>query len=358
MAGPRVLITGAGGGNANNLIRCIRSGKFKDLALVGSDLSPENLIRSTLDENYLLPACETDEYEGRLLELIQKKNIDLIVPTNDRELGKISSLVSKLPCKTFLPSANAIELAHDKFKFCNTLADNGFPVAKSFELSHLDEIDKIVSQLPGDKYWVRAKRGTGSVGATWVTSAAQARSWIQLWRDMKNYSVSDFTISEFLPGRDMAFQSVWKDGEMILCKLVERKVYFWSQRFISGMSSTPALAVTLRDDKVIEMLKSVTRFMMDKPHGMFNYDLKQSLDGADCVTECNLGRFCMITPIFDFTGKYKTSEYYLRAAFDEDIDLKNEIDIEENVVLSRELDMLPTIVRSDEFEKFIAKATF
>ena len=79
---------------------------------------------------------------------------------------------------------------------------------------------------PSDKFWIRTRSGAGSIAATWVNNGEQAKSWIKLWVELRGFELTNFTISEFLPGRDYAFQSVWKNGNLLVAKLAERLVYY------------------------------------------------------------------------------------------------------------------------------------
>ncbi len=72
------------------------------------------------------------------------------------------------------------------------------------------------------------------MGATLVKSAEQARGWIRYFQEMRRVPVTSFTLSEYLPGRDFACQSLWKDGDLILIKTVERLSYFWGWARPSG----------------------------------------------------------------------------------------------------------------------------
>lgn len=352
-----ILITGIGGGGSNNLYESLRISnldheKFK---FFGSNVDEKIIAKSPLEDNILLPLATAPNYKEQLIKAIGDLKIDLIIPNNDREVGVISEIRDSLNCKVFLPDHETVVACQDKHKMYQKLEEFGILMAKSFAINSLSEIDSIMDKLPGDKYWVRPRIGSGSKGATWVKTAQQAKEWIQLWVELRGFKVEDFTISEFLPGRDYCFQSVWKDGELVLAKMCERLSYFGGENRLSGMSSTPAVAKTILDPSALETIFKTVSKLTSHPHGNFNFDLKGNIDGEMCITECNVGRFCMITPIFDRTGKHSTAEYYVRSAFNEIEDniILDPIDIEENCYLLRELDTLPLIVKADQLSSKI-----
>jgi carbamoyl-phosphate synthase large subunit len=194
------------------------------------------------------------------------------------------------------------------------------------------------------------------MGATWINTAEQARNWVKLWVELRGFNVSDFTISEFLPGRDYAFQSVWKNGELRVAKMVERLSYVMGRNRLSNMSSTPAVARTIRDTATLDTVFAAIRAVSSRPHGNYNLDLKGNVDGVMCVTEFNIGRFCMITPIFDLTGRHNTADVHVASALDLPLTIQDPVDIEEDVYLIRELDTEPLIISARELDACVFHA--
>jgi carbamoyl-phosphate synthase large subunit len=345
----RVLVTAAGGGGGENLINSLRRSSL-DLLIYGSNMDENLLAKSSVDVPVWLPGAKEDRYTGCLESLIQQESLELVIPNNDHEVGRISEDRDKLSCRVFLPPHEAILNCQDKLRMHTVLSQANVPVARSRELTGYDDIDEFIAQFPADRYWVRPRRGSGSMGATWVRSAEQARAWIDLWIGLRGMELNDFTISEFLPGRDYAFQSVWKEGRLMVAKLAERLAYIMGRNRLSNMSSSPAVARTLRDEKALDNIFRAIGAISRTPHGNYNLDLKGNERGEMCITEFNIGRFMMITPIFDRTGKYNTADIHVRCALDEPVNIDDPIDIEENVYLIRELDTLPTIIREEELK--------
>jgi len=105
------------------------------------------------------------------------------------------------------------------------------------------------------------------------------------------------------------------------------------------------------DEAVLELCQEVAKIIEEEPNGNYNFVLKQNVEGVFCLTEVNIGRFCMITSIFDLTGKYNMIDSYIKLAFDEELNIENPFDIEEEVYLIRELDTEPLILRKNEIDK-------
>lgn len=343
-----ILVQGAGGGGGNNLIRSLRQSHL-NVRILGSNCLSHAVAKSTADKTFKLPNAEEDTYLSSLQQLIKQENIALIIPNSDREVAAVSKFRHLLPCTVFLPEDSIVQTCHDKHQLYLKLSKSGIYMAPSTEITHFDDIEHAFESLPpSEKYWVRPKRGSGSRGATWVKNAEQAKKWISLWIELRGYSITDFQISNFLPGRDYCFQSVWNNGSLVVAKMCERLSYFMGANRLSGMSSTPEIARTIRDDKALETIFKAVHSLTDCPHGNFNMDLKGDIEGNMNITEINIGRFCMITTIFDSTGKINTAEAYVRSAFNEDMNIENPIDIEEGYLLIRELDTEPLVIHESK----------
>ena len=126
-----VLITGAGGGGSNNLIRGIRSGGYP-VRVVGSNADRYALAQSLADKNYLLPHANAGAaYIDAVRHVMAAERVDLVIPNNDAETAVLSAHREELPTEFFLPAAKTVELCQDKFKFSCYLREHGFQVAET-----------------------------------------------------------------------------------------------------------------------------------------------------------------------------------------------------------------------------------
>lgn len=348
-----VLMTGAGGGGTNNLIRDLRT-VDRDVVVIGSQMEKYLAAKSLADRTYILPvATDTEAYIEKMNAVIAKERIDLVIPNSDREVATLSENRQRINARTFLPSKAAVRLCQDKWPFYEALSARGIPMAKTCHVRDLGDIRGIFeNELSGaEMLWCRPRTGSGSKGATKVQSAEQARFWVKYWHEVRGYPVDQFLLSEYLPGRDVAVQSTWKDGELKIMKILERLSYYGGDARPSGMSSTPQVARTLYDKEVLKTCRDVARIVQDKPNGNFNFDLKQDRTGRFCLTEVNIGRFFLITSGFDLTGRYNMIDTYIRLALGRDVRIDDPIDIEEGMYLVRDLDTEPLVISQKQLDE-------
>src|SRR4029450_13672997 len=132
--------------------------------------------------------------------------------------------------------------------------------------------------------WCRIRRGTNASGAVPVATAEQARNWIAYWETMRRVPASTFTLSEYLQGRDFAFQSLWQRGRLGLVTLFERLAYISVGGNPSGMSSAAALARTVVEPRVVEVAIRTVRALDPRASGVFGVDLKENDRGEGAGT--------------------------------------------------------------------------
>lgn len=340
----RIIVPGAGSGGHNNIIRDIRAAR-SDIYIVGTNADYFSLLLSNADRDYLLPAADEKNYVEKLNALIERERIDALVPGGDREVRAVAENRGKIKAPILLPKKETVRLCQDKYVLNQHLIKSGMNVARSTPIIDVSDVYTAFNEVQKDgTAWCRIRDSSGSMGSLPVKNAEHAKFWIEYWRDMRNVNPNRFMLCEYLPGRDYAFQSIWYNGELIIGKACERLEYFFAKNMPSGSSSTPKVAHPISNKKVIDTCIETVKCVDDNPEGIFSIDLKENGEGEPCVTEINVGRFCMITPIFDLTGKYNMTDIYLRLVFGEKVKIKTMVtDIDENVYLIRDLDILPTL---------------
>lgn len=344
-----VLVTGAGTGPSNNLMRSLAAGD-PSLSLVGCHSDRFLLKKSSAPRNFLIPPVDADDFDRTLRSVIAHTGVDALVPGNDRDTHAVASMLEReaLACRTFLPALSTIDMCQDKFVLSAFLRSRGIPAPLTYELSdRASLIDAWHALNPTGIAWCRIRRGYASRGATKVRDAEQAWSWISYWHTMREVAVEEFTLCEFLPGRDYNVQGLWQHGRLVLVKMCERLSYLNADQHPSGMASTPAVAKTVWERPAIAACEAALRAIDPAASGVFNFDLKENRDGVACITEINAGRFAMITNIYDFTGRHNMAAAYVRLALGEDTGIEDAYDDAGEHYLVRDLDTLPGIFSAD-----------
>lgn len=351
-----MLVTGAGTGATNNIVRSLRVGD-PSLCIVGCHSDVFFLRKSSADHNYLLPARHHLGFARALRSVVERARIDVVIPTTDEDVRLLGELRGALGDRVFLPCAKTIAVCQDKYALSETLRERGVPVPATWAVSDLGEIENLFRRFdPAPRLWCRSRHGTGSAAAIPVTTPAQARAWISYWEEVRGVPASAFTLAEYLPGRDFACQTLWSAGTPILAKSSERLSYFGGRNNPSGTSSIGGLHKTVNVPHVVETSLAAVRAVDPSASGAFSVDLKEDGSGRPCVTEINVGRFLTGSPIFDLTGKHNMSLTYVRLALKEQVDIDPVYDVVEDYYMIRDLDALPDVFHADALHAGIEDA--
>ncbi len=353
-----VLITSAGGAGSNNLTEMVRNRVSGGVEIVGTHYDPYELIKSEADHRYIVPRVkDRADYLAAHQRLFDKHKIDVLIPNSDFEAAAFASSPDPLTVKSILPDAKMVDAVQDKFIFHRILNDAGCNAVKNVPVSGPDAMEEAIAALNLDQelYWIRARRGSGSIAATWLKTAEQARKWMSLWYELRNVPVTDYVIAPFLPGRDFCVSTMWQDGELCVGKAYERLSYMGGSATLSEMGSAPKTARTVENPEPIETGMAAVQAVCDafgvKPHGFFQADLKCDSAGKPFVTEINIGRFPQTITHFDLVGEYSFAELYIKLAMDPKAEMPRGVfDYTVPSIISRGYDMKVQLVPVSEFE--------
>jgi carbamoyl-phosphate synthase large subunit len=353
----RVVVTGAGSALASNLMAGIREAD-RSVTIVGCNADRFVLKKSSAHVNYLLPGSSRPEFGDALGALVAAERIDVVIPTTDFDVLAVGAVRGRLACSVFLPSDPTIRLCQDKYELTAFLRARDLAAPVTYPIASLIDVDEIWDRLGRpERAWCRIRSGTCSMGATPVGSAAQARAWIEYWGTMRGVPAHMFTLSEHLPGRDFACQSLWKNGALVLVKAFERLSYVGGPSRPSGVSSIAAVARSVRDARVARVCIDAVRAVDPQATGVFSIDLKADARGTPCVTEINAGRFFTMMRLLDVAGKHSMTHAYLRLALDEPLNIDDPLDGGEDLYVVRDVDTLPDIFSADELFEGIVEIT-
>jgi carbamoyl-phosphate synthase large subunit len=352
----RVLVTSAGTALSSNLVRSLRSAE-PSILLVGCHTDRFILKKSSADRNYVLRAPARADLASTLERLVLAERIDLVIPTNDADVELVSSMRERLPGRVFLPRPATIRLCQDKYALTCALRAHGLPAPATYPIATLEDVEPAFLALGTPaRAWCRIRSGTCSMGATPVSTPEQARAWIMYWNQMRGVPVNHFTLSEYLPGRDIACQSLWQDGRLVLIRTFERISYVGAASRPSGVSSIAALARSVAEPRVAQTCAAVVRTVDPVASGVFSIDLKEDGAGVPCVTEINAGRFFTMLTLFDVAGARSMTGTYVRLGFGERVDIPEPYDVIEDYYAVRDVDTEPEIFHASDLSKGIRDA--
>jgi hypothetical protein len=348
----RILVMGAGGVAGINFIQCLRLSGEK-FYIVGCDINKWHLELTDVDKKYLVPYSIEPDYIETINTIIDREGIDFIHAQPDMEVEVLSENREDIHSNHLLPRRETILNCRDKMATNALLSKKGINVPLSIQVKSINnlkqDMEYIMNESDRDVIWLRAIKGAGSKAALPVKSYRQAREWIHYWRSTKMLESRDFMISELLPGREYAFQSLWYKGELITSQARERIEYLFGNLFPSGQSSSPSVARTVHNEDVNRVATEAVNAIDEEATGIFCIDLKENSKGIPCVTEINVGRFFTTSNFFAQLGS-NMPYYYIKMGLEHIIfDLPKYDAVPEGFYWIRLVDGPPVIVKEGEW---------
>ncbi|MEM3641635.1 MAG: ATP-grasp domain-containing protein [Candidatus Bathyarchaeia archaeon] len=302
----KIVVTGAGGPAGINFIMSLRIAPEK-MFIVGTEANEFSIFLAPADKKYLVPKAKETDYIDRLNEIIRKEKAEFLHAQTDVEIEVVSENREKLEANTFFPSKNAVKICQDKLKSAEVWMKKGVPVARTLELHSERDIDRALEEF-GGPIWIRARYGAGGRGSTPAYNKETAISWINYWKARgTNW---EFIAQENLPGRNIGFHSLWKEGELVTSMARERLEYIYPHLAPSGVTGTPAAQRTIHDERVNKIATEAVLAIDPNFNGIACVDLKENKSGVPCVTEINAARMFTTSFFFSYASKVLRKDHY------------------------------------------------
>ena len=355
----RVLVTGAGGLAGVNFVRALRA-STKGYYVVGTDFNKYHILYPDVDARYLTPRHSDTSFVPRVAEIAAKEKADFLHPQPSSEAYVIASNREKLPCKVFLPPASVMRVGQDKLLSEKRLKAQRIPVAKTAPIKGKADVRAAFSKL-GKPLCVRARHGAGGRLSLLCADAVEARLWIELWVKRGGTDYDEFILQEYLPGRNIAWDSIWKDGRLVTSYSRERLEYPFKHISPSGITGTPSVSRIVHDPRLNEVGQRAVRAVDPRPNGAYSVDVKESSDGTPCITEVDAGKFHSTMPLWGYIAvkhlglpEYANlADLYVRLGMGEDVrDMPPQTDLlPDGYYLLRDMDVGAYLWREDDGSK-------
>ncbi|QQG48927.1 MAG: hypothetical protein HY247_01015 [archaeon] len=299
MAKERILVTGAGGIAGVNFVRALRA-SAQGYYIAGAEYNKYYIELPDLDSRHRSPRHDSKEFVETISGIAKKERVDFIHPQPSSEALVLTAAKKELPAPVFLPGADVMELGQDKLLTQERLTKASVPVAETRTVTTMDGVETSFKEL-GRPVWVRARHGAGGRFSLLCQKPSEAREWISLWVD-RGTPLDEFILQAYLPGRNIAWDSIWKDGKLVTSYCRERIEYPFKHISPSGITGTPSVARTVHDAKVNKASEEAVLAVSQRPHGAFSVDVKEDAEGRPCVTEVDSGKFHTTMPLWGYVG--------------------------------------------------------
>jgi hypothetical protein len=291
----RILVTGAGGAPATNFVRSLR---LSDEAfhLIGIDSDKYCLQRAETDERHLVPRADAGDYLDVLDAVIRGTGAELVYAPPDVEIAVISEHRDRVPCRTFLPAKTSVRICQDKFSSWEKWQAAKLRVPRTMMLHTEHDLETCFREF-GPRVWIRETKGAFGKGALPTSDPAQARAWLDFHKGWGR-----FCGAEHLEAQSVTWQSIWREGELIVAQSRRRLYWEFANRAPSGVTGITGTGVTMADAAFDELARQAILAIDPLPHGIWSVDMTLDKEGVPNPTEINIGRFFTTHLFFSKAG--------------------------------------------------------
>lgn len=133
-----ILLTAGGGAGTVEIIKSLK-GKFRTVCL---DMDENAAGLHLADKGYTVPACTDETYMPRLKEIVEKENVEIMIPLIDEEIiPMIDAFADNDSVKVLCPNREFVEICRDKELLATRLTEKGFKAPKTISAEELtDEV--------------------------------------------------------------------------------------------------------------------------------------------------------------------------------------------------------------------------
>jgi len=202
-----VVLLGAGGPAGVNFARALHEAGQEVIGLEGNEYHLPWAARWC--EEVVLHG---DDLEERLAETLERYPDSLVHAQPDSLVLWLADHAPGLGARTYLPERQVIVTCQDKWEAGLQWRRTRKRLDRIEIVQDAVGVELAVEEL-GLPLWIRARYGAGARGSALVKSLAEGRHWVEYW--LTRDPLLDFVAEGYLPGRDLAWESLWFQGELI-----------------------------------------------------------------------------------------------------------------------------------------------
>lgn len=279
-----ILMSGIGGAVATQIAKYLFATGHKIIGVDCDRYTNALCNRTVCHKSEIIVPVTNKNYFKELTRIYKKYRCDLLIVTNEIELEKCTKHNFDKSINILIPPFKFFNLVNSKYNTFKILENENI-VPKTIKINKEIDLDKAPRQL-GLPFWIRKDRGQAAPNAYKAHLVKKAKQWI----DFKD-GWGEFIASEYLPGRNVAWVTLYKDGKPISAIGYERLAYLNPIAAQSGITGTAAVCLTTRDRKYMQItsraIEAIEKHLNFKLTGLITVDFKDNKREIPKITEIN-----------------------------------------------------------------------
>ncbi|MCV6622691.1 MAG: ATP-grasp domain-containing protein [Cellvibrionaceae bacterium] len=285
------LVTGAGGGVGQGVIKCLLDIKDLNIKIIAADMSSSSAGLYLVPDRILVPAANDPDYISLLIQILKENDVDYYIPGTDVELKlclkNTERIARESGTETLVVKGQAVTVGDDKYETARFLEKNGF----EHPITHLF----IARELPDSLKFpviLKPRVGCRSIGVSVARGA----------KDLEERLLEPDLVVQELVGSDDSEHTctvVVHKGKVLGSLILKREL----------RAGDTYKAEPVYDESIDLYIRNVALAL--KVDGSVNFQLRVDASGTPKIFEIN-PRFSGTTPFCASLG-FNPVEAYLKA---------------------------------------------
>lgn len=342
----RILVTGACGVTSRSVVRSLNQSKIfrGKCVFIGTDVcyNEYGIYEGLYKKVYKVPYFNSPDYRQIMSKIIREENIEFAILIPEPEALYWSEHPFDIKFLAIPPKFGRTVLS--KKSLYDNLSDKTY--IPNYQIISRDDLingsDRINLAYP---FWIRdfAEGTTSGKGSLKADSVDDVKAWATI-----NRGIERFMLSDYLPGRNLACFTLFKNGQLFKYGVAERQDYLMGKVAASGITGNTSKGKLLNYDRPLEIaldaINTIVEKTGEKMNGLVVSDMKEDANGNPYLTEINI-RHVAFTSTFAAAG-LNFSEAQLLLMMDMDYLISPELSLQfpdDNCML-RDVDGLPIYI--------------
>ena len=280
-----ILVSACGSSIGLEVLRCLKLANRTE-RIIGTEVSPwgKQVARAYCDEVHLIPRGDDPGYPSVIRSLFEAERVSLALINTEPELSALYDVRDQITTPLSCPTQHGLRACLSKQVLHDRLQSAAI-TAGTMVVDGPEDLQRALEQF-GSPVWLRCAVGPRGRGSIVISTAEQGIFWMEYWRS-RDAGDDVWLAHEYLPGRNLNWTSVWKEGELIAAATGERLKYFMEQVAISGVTGNVSHCQLIDGSQIHETAIQAVELAAPRPHGIYAVDLRENHEGQAMVTEIN-----------------------------------------------------------------------
>lgn len=174
----KILVTGCGGDIGQSIGKILKSKNQLFEEVIGADLHTDHAGKFIFDKCAVLPRCNADNYQKKVLEIISRYKIDAVIPIAEPELRYLTKNQYNddfFGVPVIMANITSRKIGFDKMATADFLSSQGLPFPKTFDILSNDNFLYPVL--------IKSKDGSGSKSIHIVNTKEELSVYKRIYPD-------------------------------------------------------------------------------------------------------------------------------------------------------------------------------